>query len=85
MNKVINKQSNKTNVIESLKIDNIKHYSSHDIMNEFARYFSTVGKKYANNIKNATRGIKDYLKAITGCNRSLFMQPTLEIELGKII
>ena len=85
VNKVINKQSNKTNVIESLKIDNIKHYSSHDITNEFAKYFSTVGKKYANSIKNATRGIKEYLKAITRCNRSLFMQPTHEIEIGKLI
>ena len=85
INKAIQKEPNKTNLIDCLTIDNVKQYSSTVITNELAKYFSSVGETYSDNIKSATRGIKSYLETITRCNQSLFLGPTNELEISKIL
>ena len=47
INRVIHHTNNKTEVIEKLKIDGIAEYRGEEIVDEFARYFSTIGEKYA--------------------------------------
>ena len=51
INRISNKSSNKTALIEYLKVDQIEMHNAKEISNEFAKYFSTVGKAYANKIE----------------------------------
>ena len=61
INHTIGKHSDKTTVIESLKIGNIVMYSPEAIANELARYFSTVGKNFATKTPKSTHDIQHYL------------------------
>ena len=46
INQINGKISNKACVIEYLRIDNIKYFTGKDISNQFAKYFSRVGKNW---------------------------------------
>ena len=85
INEISGRTNNKDGLIDSLKIDNIHVYESQKIANTFAKYFATVGEKFAKKIPKSDRNIEDYLSKIRRNESSLFMQPCTEIEIYKLI
>ena len=81
INEIAGKHSNKSNLIEYLKIDNIKEYGAKKISNRFATYFAGVGKCFAERIPKPTKSIASYLKLLQSNKASLFLTPTCEDEL----
>ena len=80
INQAIGKHSDKSTVIESIKVNNIHQYSSKAIANELVKYFSTVGKTFAEKIPNAETSIGDYLSKINNCGNNKFLQPTVRLK-----
>ena len=85
INRIISKENDKTNCIEYLKIENINHYDSKVIAEEFGKYFSNVGKNLAKNIPKSQCSVENYLKKIPANTKSLFMTPTTPQEIQEII
>ena len=85
INQAIGKQSDKTSAIEIIKVNNIHQYSSKAIANGLAKYFSSVGKTYAEKIPKPETSIEDYLSKINKCRNSIFLQMTDESEISTII
>ena len=57
INEIAGKHSNKTGLIEYLKIDDVKEYSAKKISNRFAKYFAGVGKHFANKIPKPLKSV----------------------------
>ena len=85
INKLSNRENDKTNLIEYLKIDNIETYNSKIIAEEFARHFAQVGKTFAGKISAPHQSIVHYLSNIPRNPKSMFMRPTSGIEIRKLI
>ena len=85
INEVIRKSNNKTEVIEKLKIDDLYEYNGQRISEEFAKYFATIGKSYANNMSKPKTDLKNYLNQIPTQQKSLFLNPTTEQEISRLI
>ena len=85
INRIVNKTPNNQLVIESLSIDNIKVESSIQIAEEFGKYFSQIGKEFANKIKAPLKDIKEYLAKIPIIKYSLFLHPTTSVEICRLI
>ena len=85
INEIAGKHSNKSSLIEYLKIDNVTEYNAKKISNRFAKYFARVGKCFAEKIPNPTKGISDYLKLLQSNSESLFLTPTHEIEIKQLV
>ena len=85
INHVIRKTNNKTEVIEKLKINNVMEYRGDVIAEELAKYFSTVGKVFADRIGPSSRSELDYLKNIPVSMRSIFLKPVTTSEIDKIL
>ena len=85
INKVIRKTNNKTEVIESLKIGELKSTCGKEIVNEFAKYFSTVGDKLAKGMAKPTNSVDSYLSKITRNPNSIYLLPVTPLEIVKII
>ena len=58
------RKNDKSGLIEYLKIDGVKEYTSQNISNMFAKYFAEVGKKFASKINLPKRHVHDYLKLL---------------------
>ena len=61
------------------------NYSPAVIANSLGKYFSEVGSNFANKIPASKKCINDYLNNIPLNEKSLFMQPTTENEVLKLI
>ena len=85
INRIISKENDKTNCVEYLKIENILYYDTKIITEEFGKFFSSVGKNLAHRIKPSKTNIEDYIERIPLNDKSLFMTPTHEEEIEKII
>ena len=85
INEVIQKHNDKSSVVESLKIGNITTYNKKEISNQFGKYFSSVGHKFASKIKAPRNNATDYLKLLNYNKNSLFMTPTSREEVVKLI
>ena len=85
INRVIHHTNNKTEVIGKLKIDGIAEHRGEIIVEEFARYFSTIGQKYATRMSNSKRPIDDYIASIPNYPSSIFLEPCTELEISKLI
>ena len=87
--KIINSLSKKSNdkggLIESLRINNIEHEDADSICNEFGKYFSTVGTKYAEKIPKSKKSIAYYLNNLNWNPNSVFLSPCTETEICKLI
>ena len=64
VNQLSNKENDKTNLIEYLKIDNVEIYNSKVIAEEFAKHFPKVGKRFAEQIPTPSHNIEHYLTSI---------------------
>ena len=85
INEIAGKHSNKSSLIEYLKIGNVTEYNAKKISNRFAKYFAGVGKCFAEKIPNPSKGISDYLKLLQSNSESLFLTPTHENELKQLV
>ena len=85
INRVIGKTSDKINVINSIKVNNIEILNEKAIANEFGKYFSSVGKKFATNVKNSKHSITSYIDKIYRNPKSIFLQNTTESEVRNLI
>ena len=85
INQAIGRHPDKSSAIESIKVNNIHQYSSKAIANELAKYFSSVGKTYAEKIPKPETSIADYLSKINKCRNIIFLQPTDESEISNLI
>ena len=84
INHVICKTNNKTEIIEKLKINNITEYRD-VIAEELAKYFSTVGKVFADKIGPSAKSEHDYLKSIPISTKSIFFNPVTTTEINRIL
>ena len=85
INEIAGKQSNKSSLIEYIKIDNIKEYGAKKISNRFAKYFAGVSKHFAEKIPKPSKSITAYLKLLQSNKESLFLTPTYGDELNRIV
>ena len=66
-------------------IDNLEVYDSKQIASEMGRYFSEIEKTYANKIDKPETCINDYVSKIKQNERSMFLHPTNESEIKRLI
>ena len=85
INEISGKKNDKSGLIEYLKIDGVKEYTSQNISNTFAKYFAEVGKKFASKINSPKRYVHDYLKLLQSHQTSLFLSPTCQQEIKRIV
>ena len=85
VNRITQKERDKTNTIEYLKINNIDYYDSKLIAEEFAKHFSGVGETYATRIPKPKNTINHYLRLIKENDTTMYMTPTSKEEIGKYI
>ena len=75
INRIIYKENDKTNCVEYLKIENIMQYDTKIITEEFGKFFSNVGKKFAHRIKPSKTKIEDYIERIPQNDKSHIHDP----------
>ena len=63
----------------------MKVESSIQIAEKFGKYFSQIGKEFANKIDQPLKDTKEYLNKISYNSESLFLHPTSSIEISKLI
>ena len=85
INEISGKKNDKSGLIEYLKIDSVNEYNSQNISNMFAKYFAEVGKKFASKINLPKRHVHDYLKLLQSHQTSLFLSPTCQQEIKRIV
>ena len=85
INEISGKKNDKSGLIEYLKIDGVNEYNSQNISNTFAKYFAEVGKKFASKINLPKRHVHDYLKLLQSHQTSLFLSPTCQQEIKRIV
>ena len=85
INRLLNKSNDKTNIVEYLKVENQDYYDHQTIAEEFAKHFSSVGKKYAGKITTPKTNINQYLKDIDFNPHTMFLSPTTSTEIERII
>ena len=85
INKCSGKLINKSGIIEYLTIDGLKKTESKIIAEEFAKFFTGIGKKFSNKINTPIKSAEHYLNKIRGSQSSLFLLPTNSVEIENII
>ena len=85
INRITNKTTNKSTLIEYLKVDNLEIHNAKEISTEFAKYFSTIGKKYANKIDPSETNIHTYINNIPNNPTTIYLNPTHRSELTTLI
>ena len=85
INDVIHKMNDKSCIIDCIKINRIEIYEKNEISNKFGEYFSQLGEKFANKIKNPMHSIDTYLNVIPRNLNSIYITPTNKAEIEKLI
>ena len=85
VNTVIGATKKKETIIHRLKIGNIKTTNPNRITTELCKYFANVGKNFAKKIPKGTHDIKYYLSKIPTNPQSIFLAPTTNMEIIKLI
>ena len=85
INKINKKTGDKSTLISKIKIDNIIYHSGNDVSNILAKHFATIGKTYAEKIEQPVTPLKEYLNKIPINKNSMFLSPTCENEINKLI
>ena len=65
INSKISKCNNKTDSIDQIKVDNIYKSDAKSITNSLCKYFSLIGKNYAERIPQSGISINEYMQKIT--------------------
>ena len=61
IHEICGKHNDKSTMIDYLSIEGIKTYEANKISNQFATYFSTVGKKFANKLPKSVTPVSEYI------------------------
>ena len=85
INKISGKVNNKVELIDKLKIDNIYEFNQKLISEEFVSHFADLGIKFAKQIESPNKPITEYLNKINRNSASIFLNPTNECEVNKLI
>ena len=85
INKISGKNNEKTSIIDYIKVDNIEYYDSVGITNNLCKYFANIGEDLSSKIPKSNKSINEYLAKIKKNEKSLFLRPTSEQEIEKII
>ena len=85
INSITRKTTDKTSIIESIKVKNIEHFDGKIITSELGKYFSSVGSSFAYKIKPSKKPIENYVNNIQINTRSVFLTPCNRDELNKLI
>ena len=85
INGIAGKIQNKNELIECISVDNIQYETGPEIANEFAKHFSSIGKRYATCISEPKLHYKDYLRHIPSSNQNIFLDATTPLEIGNLI
>ena len=85
INGIINKTSHKLHVIEKINKDGTSLTNTQEISNEFGRYFSSIGKKFANATNKPKTKVEEYTSKITRNNASLYLYPTNQTKISKLL
>ena len=80
INRVIGKETNKQNSIESLRINNLISYDGEKITNTSNDFFASVGPKLANEQKCSATELQTYLQGLKLHPNSIFLIPTTKNE-----
>ena len=80
IHEVCGKHNDKSSMIEG-----IKTYEANKISNQFAMYFSTVGKTFANKLPVSVTPVSEYIARIAQNPCSLMLAPCTESELSRLI
>ena len=75
----------KSTLIRKIKKDNIIYQSGIGVSNILAKHFATIGKTYAEKIGQSITPLKDYLSKIPKNNNSMYILPTCENEVSRLI
>ena len=85
INRVIGKTSDKNSIINYIKVNEVDILNEKEIANEFGKYFSSVGKTFANQIKSPKQGNTQYIDKIIRNPKSIYLHCTTEPEVKKLI
>ena len=85
INNITKKSNDKTSIIEYIKVDNIEYYNSSGITNNLCKYFANIGENLALKILKSTKSIDKYLVKIERNEVSIFLKPTTDQEIDRII
>ena len=85
INTTISKSSNKSCILEKLKVGNIVYDSATDIANSLGSYFATVGTKFAKAIKPPNTKVSAYTRKTKKKTNSPFLVPTTSTEISNLI
>ena len=85
INSISGKLQNKHDLIECLTIDNVRYESRSEIVNEFAKHFSNVGRNYASHIGPPKKNCNKYLSCIPSSNFNIFLDATTPIKISNLI
>ena len=85
INKISGKNKDKTSIIDYIKVDYIEYYDSSGITNNLCKYFANIGENLLSKIPKPRKPINDFLTKIERNEKSLFLRPTSEQEINKII
>ena len=85
INRIIGRENNKHNTIESLKVDNLIKYDSESITNSFNEFFSTVGESLAKQQTCNSSELEEYLRSLNQYESSMFLPPTTTNEILALI
>ena len=85
INNAIKSNHDKSNLIDSIKVDNVEITNAQNIANEFGKFFASIG--YNTSIKggNSTKDITQYLDKIPINNSSIFLIPCTVSEISNLI
>ena len=83
--RIIRRENNKHNTIESLKVDNLIKYDSESITNSFNEFFSTVGESLVKQQTCSPPELKKYLRSLNQYESSMFLPPTTTNEILALI
>ena len=85
INSVLKKKPDKTSVIDCLEINKIQVFDSTQIVNELSTYFANVGELLAKRTKTPIKNIDYYNSKIDTSPMTMFLHPTDEREISKLI
>ena len=81
INEILKKQKNKGSIITHININGVKTYDSQKIVNEFGKFYSTIGQNLATKIKGGAKNISHYLDQIPENQHSMVMKFTCQNEI----
>ena len=85
INEVSGNTNDKTSLIDYITVDQVRMYQGPKIANHMAKYFSTVGRTFAEKIPKPSKNITHYLSWIRQNESSLFLTPCSHREVKKLI